>query len=1191
MRKYIPWWVAFIFLSAGVFAQNARYDAPFPSISSTSAPFLIANTSPNSPIISVCHSPANGLPCTNFATTYTSTGSACPNGAQDTPQPQPSSCQSTGDAQGNIGFWAPQGIYDYTICISVICYGPYTVTLTAPSSTLFINAGNCPAMNETCLPSPFPSNTSIVFQSIPQSTNIFTVNPVFGIPITNVQGSSLMCDAGIKFRPPSTGGSVELFLINGGTGQLSPFNFNCGDIGGFEYSTALNNGTVQVTNGGTSLIFSNAPSALQQAAMSLGGSNAGWLVVYGTVSGDPNPQHAVGVKIAANGISGCTPGAPCTLVGALASPFLGLSCSISIPLNNPASPLNGQTGCPFEIVWGTQNAMQVNDVVYSLNGGTLVGSSGTAILTVPGGQNANLSSGEYITLGRTGFVGSGNGMTSFNGNWGPITISTGCSGLGVCILTFPSPITGSAALTNLSQLFISPSNVTVSGNFNHASGQCLAVASNNNDPAELTHDLQVLNSKVHDCGSGGIVSSRANRSKIFNDQVWNIGGAGAGGGGLDLTQTTNYTAEGVDISTNFNLAQGFHHVFDFTGTEEQIKINDVPSSLIFSANTCDHIDTSFNVTASDITINGSSAVFGNSSFVGCGLGNRIETSQNVKWSGAIANTGTLGVLVNSRLESIGTYNGTNSSTNAAGTASCVSNPAVTNCTTPSGHQLNSFDVPLTAINNGQSFHSSGANADINFVTAVPLLNDQATPCVSTAQLSATNPFQCFADTVNKIEGAGSLQICVNAGSGQTNCSGAPVQVWNSGCTTPQTCTIASLRIQGTGGGLLVANGGGAINFLTLPIWRIAFAGTPTTTFSTLALGITAGDFRIGFSSQNNCSAPEGYKDIQAISGSNIFSYQEITPENWMKFSDFPGIQTICLMTKIGGTTSQYSSIHIDDMAVDVPGREAGNVIANSIIYHPRGGCIAVCGGADNVSIVGNQCNHPGYDSNFSTGGYPHNAITFDDGLSSAFCIAGPPMIGGLIWGNVGYNDLNADAQSVGVSFFTEGSGTIDRVKTDCSGFSDLQFNTPCNLQGGPNKATNIAPVFPGGVKTVVGGIPPTCQVIAGGMGTGAGCLAFTAQANQNPSSDDTKGQIKLTATCTGGCTATTPFTLTFNTPYSNFLQPLCFIQFNDSGGITWDGSARIRRINSSGNNINQFTLVNGATNFVAGNYLLDYQCN
>lgn len=130
MKRILVLILAVACLSVCASAQNVRYDAPFPSISSTtSIPFLVANVPPNSPVLSVCNSPANQVPCTNYATTYTSLGAACSNGAQDTPQPQPSACQSTGDAQGNIGFWAPAGTYDYTVCVANSCFGPYTVTL------------------------------------------------------------------------------------------------------------------------------------------------------------------------------------------------------------------------------------------------------------------------------------------------------------------------------------------------------------------------------------------------------------------------------------------------------------------------------------------------------------------------------------------------------------------------------------------------------------------------------------------------------------------------------------------------------------------------------------------------------------------------------------------------------------------------------------------------------------------------------------------------------------------------------------------------------------------------------------------------------------------------------------------------------------------------------------------------------
>jgi hypothetical protein len=53
----------FLGLGVNVDAQNVRYDAPFPSISSsTVTPFLVANVPPNAPVLALCSSPANALP-------------------------------------------------------------------------------------------------------------------------------------------------------------------------------------------------------------------------------------------------------------------------------------------------------------------------------------------------------------------------------------------------------------------------------------------------------------------------------------------------------------------------------------------------------------------------------------------------------------------------------------------------------------------------------------------------------------------------------------------------------------------------------------------------------------------------------------------------------------------------------------------------------------------------------------------------------------------------------------------------------------------------------------------------------------------------------------------------------------------------------------------------------------------------
>lgn len=152
MKRFLL--LAFLFLafSLSASAQNARFSIPWSSISSsTSIPFLVAAVPPNSPILAVCNFPAvvnaSGA-CINYATTYTSAGVACANGAQDTPDPQPSACQATGDAQGNMGFWAPPGKYTYTVCIqnTTSCFGPYSATLGLPNTIASMQTGPRPTI-------------------------------------------------------------------------------------------------------------------------------------------------------------------------------------------------------------------------------------------------------------------------------------------------------------------------------------------------------------------------------------------------------------------------------------------------------------------------------------------------------------------------------------------------------------------------------------------------------------------------------------------------------------------------------------------------------------------------------------------------------------------------------------------------------------------------------------------------------------------------------------------------------------------------------------------------------------------------------------------------------------------------------------------------------------------------------------
>ena len=230
----------FILLSAALCSAQTlfRYDKDFTSISADSPPFLVANVPPASPVLAVCHSPANNLPCTNYAQTYTSSGALCSNGAQDTPQPQPSSCQTTGDGQGNIGFWVTAGTYDYTVCVGTSCFGPYTVTIGGSGGGSGTITGATPnqglAVTGTTLGLGACSNGQVWQASVSGGVTTWACATVSG------GGSTASPPAGsIQINNPGSPGTlagVPYTLGNTTTGQL-----DIGNQTNIRYATTANN--------------------------------------------------------------------------------------------------------------------------------------------------------------------------------------------------------------------------------------------------------------------------------------------------------------------------------------------------------------------------------------------------------------------------------------------------------------------------------------------------------------------------------------------------------------------------------------------------------------------------------------------------------------------------------------------------------------------------------------------------------------------------------------------------------------------------------------------------------------------------------------------------------------------------------------------------------------------------------------
>lgn len=131
--KLIPRIVfAFAILVSPLFPQ-VRWDLGSPggtgaaSVSGTGQANLVAlpNVSLN-----WCNYPANAIPCTNFATTYTSLtlATACLTSTPIVLQGS-STCQATSDGYGNLGVYTNAGTYSYTLTSNGVTYGPYTVTL------------------------------------------------------------------------------------------------------------------------------------------------------------------------------------------------------------------------------------------------------------------------------------------------------------------------------------------------------------------------------------------------------------------------------------------------------------------------------------------------------------------------------------------------------------------------------------------------------------------------------------------------------------------------------------------------------------------------------------------------------------------------------------------------------------------------------------------------------------------------------------------------------------------------------------------------------------------------------------------------------------------------------------------------------------------------------------------------------
>jgi hypothetical protein len=297
--------ILFLLATAPLCAQGYRFDSQVSQEFSTTLITGATNvlTVPAGPIIAFCNFPANAVPCTNKATTYTSVtlGTSCPTSTQITLTGS-NTCVASPDSQDNWGVWVPSGQYSYTITIGGVNFGPYVVNFGVPSGTLLTNLfvtslnGTVYADQEAgatadvkinaCITAAIASGAHICnatglygTQTIAAQINVgdssqdqvaLILPPygTWGVTITNGTSCAIKQYGNSTISGLATGGSNKL-LIQPSSGSTSVSAYYCQDTsptGGGSYISAdgfeiYNPAVAAATSGSAMKIFANFDNA------------------------------------------------------------------------------------------------------------------------------------------------------------------------------------------------------------------------------------------------------------------------------------------------------------------------------------------------------------------------------------------------------------------------------------------------------------------------------------------------------------------------------------------------------------------------------------------------------------------------------------------------------------------------------------------------------------------------------------------------------------------------------------------------------------------------------------------------------------------------------------------------------------------------------------------------------------------
>jgi hypothetical protein len=226
-----------------------------------------ALTIPTGALVQFCAYPANAVPCTNLATTYTGpAGFACLLSTQIVLDGT-STCVATPDAQENWGVWVPAGNYQFTITIpGSVALGPYTVsaggaaggttgggivnsllTATSASTATFtvagIPLGNGGAPVTSCAPYVVKADTTGGSATTLDRGSVveFNSSSACAVTLPDTGSTGMGGNFVVKFRNVGAGavtinrGTSSTFsLANGGTGSIGGTLFS---LTQWQYST------------------------------------------------------------------------------------------------------------------------------------------------------------------------------------------------------------------------------------------------------------------------------------------------------------------------------------------------------------------------------------------------------------------------------------------------------------------------------------------------------------------------------------------------------------------------------------------------------------------------------------------------------------------------------------------------------------------------------------------------------------------------------------------------------------------------------------------------------------------------------------------------------------------------------------------------------------------------------------------